>query len=85
MAGVAASGGAKAAVAGAWGGGCVRAARGTGRSVGLMGGGGRGQGTAVACSAAPGGAGAAVEGAGAGGRMGTAGGTGCGVLLAGGG
>ena len=49
---------------GAGGGGCVRAARGTGRTVLLAGEGVCGHGTAVACVAAPGGAGAAGAGSG---------------------
>ena len=47
---------------GLWGGGCVRAARGTGRTVLLVGGGGRGHETVVACVAAPRGAEAARAG-----------------------
>ena len=55
-------GGAGAAVVGAWGGGRVRAAGGTGSPVGLLGGGAGGHGAAVARVVAPGGAGAAGAG-----------------------
>ena len=70
---------------GAWDGGCVRAARGTGSSVLFPGGGGRGHGTAVAGEAAPGGAGVAVAWAGGGGCVWAARGTGSAVLFVGGG
>ena len=52
----------RAAVAGAWGGGCVSVARGTGSAVLFLGGGGRGHGTAVARVVALGGAGTAEAG-----------------------
>ena len=60
--GVAAPGGAGAAVAGARGAGCVWAARGTGSAVVFMGGRGRGHGIMVACVAALGGLRAAGAG-----------------------
>ena len=74
-----------AAVAGAGGRGCVRAARGTGSSVVFMGGERCGHGKAVAGVAAPGGAGAAMAGTWGGGCVPAARGTGRTVLLVAGG
>ena len=75
--------GSGAAVAGARGGGCVRAARGTGSSVLFVG--GHGHGTAVAGVAAPRGAAAALVGTGGGGCVRAARGRGNSVLFVGGG
>ena len=72
-------------MAGAGGGGWVRAAGGVGSPVGPVGGGGGGRGAAVACLAAPGGAGAVVAGAGGGGRVRAEEGTGSPAGLVGGG
>ena len=73
-----------AAVVGTGGAGCVQAAGGTRSSLGLVEGGRRGHGTAVAGIAAPGGAGAAVAWAGGGGCVPVARGRGSSVLLVGG-
>ena len=74
-----------AAMARIWGGGCAWPARGTGSAVLLVGGGGRGHGTAVARVAALFGAGASVAEAGVGGCVSVARGTGSAVLFKGGG
>ena len=79
------AGGPGAAVAGAGGGGCVWAVRGAESAMLLVGGGGRGHGTAVARVAALRGAGALLAGSGAGGPVSVARGTGSAVLFVGGG
>ena len=74
-----------AALAGAWGGGCVSSARAKGSTVPFVEGGGRGPGTVVARVVAFGRAGAAVTGAGAGGCVSVARRTGSAVPSVGGG